>query len=213
MSSVELTIDGKKIIAEEGEKVLWAAIAADIFIPHLCANKENKFHPGSCRLCYVEVEGIDQPVTSCNLEVKPDMVVKTRSDKIDRLVKTGFLLLMSTHRLECKKCAANKNCALQTIAKERKVPLASKRFVKIDPELPIDESRDDFGFNPNRCVLCGQCVYVCNKVNKCRVLDFAGRGLEMKVGTFDGGLLKDQDCNGCMDCVNVCPVGALYKKT
>jgi bidirectional [NiFe] hydrogenase diaphorase subunit len=163
-------------------------------------------------MCFVEVEGIEQPVTSCNLTVKQGMVVKTRSEAIDRLVRTGFQLLMSTHRLECKKCAANKNCALQTIAKSRKIPLASKRFVKIDPELPVDESRDDFGLNPNRCVLCGQCVYVCNEINKCRVLDFANRGLKMTVGTFDGGPLKDQACDGCMDCVEVCPVGALYKK-
>lgn len=210
MKEVTITIDENIIQAVEGETLLSRALKEGIFIPSLCAIEGVAPPKASCRLCYVEVKGKTRPVTSCTTKVVDGMVVRTRTKAVDRLVASGFEMLMSIHRLDCKYCEGNRRCALQEIAKNRKLSLQVKRVPKIEPDLPIDESRPDMGFNPNHCVLCGKCVYVCNKVVKKGVLDYTNRGLNMRVGTFDGEPLADLDCGDCVACVESCPVGALY---
>jgi len=214
MTHVNITIDGTHIKTGEGEKILWAALEAGIYIPHLCAIKEAESPLASCRLCFVEVEGYPSPVTSCSETVKEGMKIETSSPRVDRLVKSAFDLLMSIHRLDCKVCPANRKCALQDVAKKMKFPLKQKTHQKIEPEAPVDDSRSDFGLNPNHCVLCGRCIWVCNELVGCRVLDFARRGLNASVSAFDGSPLAEQDdCTGCLKCAEFCPTGALYIKT
>jgi bidirectional [NiFe] hydrogenase diaphorase subunit len=213
MNPVTIFIDGQEIKANEGEFLLFRALAEGIFIPNLCAIEGLDPPPGSCRLCYVEIEGYRKPVTSCTVRITEGMKVTTRSEAVDRLVRAGFELMMSVHRLNCKHCPGNKRCDLQTIAKTRKVPLKPRRVPKIEPDFPIDESRPEMGFDPNHCVLCGKCVYVCNEVVKKGVLDIANRGLSTTVSTFDGLPLADQDCGDCTECALTCPVGALYLRT
>lgn len=212
MSQVEITIDGQKVRTKEGRKILWAALDAGIYIPHLCACREIQYHPGSCRLCLVEIEGRPGLVTSCTEPVAAGMAVRTRSPEIDRVVATGFELLMSTHRLNCGECPGNKRCALQKLSRERKLPLKPKRLKKIEPDRPIDDSHPEFGLDPNHCILCGRCVYVCNEIEKERILDFIRRGLSTVVGTFDGETLAAHACRACLNCVKVCPTGALFFK-
>ena len=210
MSDVTITIDGKQIQAQAGEILLHRALKEGFFIPSLCAIEGLEPPAASCRLCYVEIEGYKRPVTSCSTRIEDGMVVHTRTDAIDRLVRAGFEMLMSVHRLDCKICEGNRRCALQEIAKKRKVSLRVKRLPKIEPDYPVDESRPEIGFNPNHCVLCGKCVHVCNQVVKKGVLDYTHRGLKMTVGTFDGQPLAEQTCGDCVECAKSCPVGALY---
>jgi formate dehydrogenase major subunit/NADH-quinone oxidoreductase subunit G len=212
MSPVTIVVDGQKLQAEPGSRLLWAILDAGIWVPNLCAIKELEPPDGGCRLCWVEVEGNKKPVTSCTQPVEDGMVVRTRTEAVDRLVRAGFEMLLSTHRLDCKDCPGNRRCALQEIAKLRKIPLQGKRLKKFEPDHPIDESRADLGLNPNHCVLCGKCVYVCNHEIKKGILDIANRGLESVVSTFDGEPLADQDCGECTRCAEVCPTHALYKK-
>jgi formate dehydrogenase major subunit/NADH-quinone oxidoreductase subunit G len=212
MGTVTIEINGQKVTAREGDKLLWAALDAGLYIPHLCAGREIDYHPGSCRLCFVEIKGRAEPALACQETIAPNMVVSTESERVDRLVRTGFELLMSTHRLDCKDCPANKKCALQEIAKQRKIPLKPKRLPKIEPDWPIDDSHPQFGLNPNHCVLCGKCVHVCNTIENCRILDFSKRGALTSISTFDHAPLAQHDCSSCLCCVEVCPVGALYRK-
>ena len=90
MKTVSLTIDGKKITAKAGEKILWAALANDIYIPNLCAIKDKPEPNAACRLCFVEVEGEDEPVTACTREVKEGMVVNTKGENALNLAQAGF---------------------------------------------------------------------------------------------------------------------------
>lgn len=212
MSRVTILVDGQKIPAEEGSRLLWAILDAGIWVPNLCAIRELEPPDGGCRLCWVEVEGQRKPVTSCTQPVKDGMVVRTRSAAVDRLVRAGFEMLLSTHRLNCKDCPGNRRCDLQEIAKKRKIPLTGKRLKKIEPDFPVDESRPDLGLDPNHCVLCGKCVYVCKHEVKKGVLDIINRGLESRVSTFDGEPLADQDCEDCTRCAEVCPTHAIWKK-
>jgi bidirectional [NiFe] hydrogenase diaphorase subunit len=209
---VNLTIDGRKIKARAGEKLLWVALENDIYIPHLCAIKEEGRPGASCRLCFVQIEGNARPVTSCTKPVEEGMVVSTRSEKVDRLVKTAFELLLSDHNLNCRECPANRNCALQTIAKERGLKLRHKRFVPIAREYEIDESPAEFGFDRSRCVLCGQCVWADREEAKVGAIGFTKRGINRVVTTFRDLPLAESICTQCTLCVDACPVGALYYK-
>ena len=106
---VALTIDDRQVKAVEGERLLWAALDNGIYIPHLCDLREAERTVASCRMCFVEVEGLRVPVASCTLAVSEGMVVKTRSPRVDRLVRTGFELLLSnpsapkTNGVNCKR--------------------------------------------------------------------------------------------------------------
>jgi bidirectional [NiFe] hydrogenase diaphorase subunit len=210
MTRVTITVDGREVKAEAGSRLLWAILDAGIWVPNLCAIRELEPPDGGCRLCWVEVEGGLKPVPSCTQPVFDGMVVRTRSPAVDRLVRAGFEMLLSAHRLDCKDCPGNRRCALQEIAKKRRIPLRGKRLKKIEPDFQVDESRVDLGLNPNHCVLCGKCVYVCNHEVKKGILDIAHRGLDSVVSTFDGRPLSEQDCADCTRCAEVCPVGAIY---
>ncbi len=214
MSEVNITIDGKPVKARKGDKILWAALDAGVYIPHLCSAREMEASRASCRLCFVEVKGYKAPVTSCTVTVEEGMEVTTETPEVERLVKSAFSLLMSVHQLECKNCPANRNCGLQEVAKKMKLPLRQKAHQNLEMKWPVDDSRTDFGLNPNRCILCGKCVWVCNQLVGCRVLDFVNRGLKTVIGTFgDVSLAEQETCDGCLKCVEYCPTGALYTKS
>lgn len=212
MPKVTLTIDGKVITADEGEKLLWAALDNGIYIPHLCAIREEPEPAASCRLCFVEIEGYPRPVTACTEPVKEGMVVHTRSPRVDRLVRTAFELLLSAHRLDCARCPKNRACELQKIARERKLKLKTTRLGNFERNLPKDESHPLFTYDPDKCVLCGRCVWACRERAGVGALGFAYRGFERKVTTFENVPLAQSKCTGCGECVNLCPVGALFFK-
>lgn len=204
---VTISIDGKQVTAEAGEKLLWVALENDIYIPHLCAMKEHDTPFGACRLCFVEVEGKPRPVTACTEPIEDGMVVKTRSEQIDRLVQRGFELILSNHHVDCKHCPGNGSCELQKIAKERKWPLKPKHLPRIQQELPVDQSMDGIIYDPNKCVLCGKCVVACREEGA-GILGFGQRGFERRVTTFNDLPLADAGCTGCGACARACPVGA-----
>ncbi|MHB8157644.1 MAG: 2Fe-2S iron-sulfur cluster-binding protein [Desulfocucumaceae bacterium] len=210
-TKVELTIDGKKIEAQAGEKILWAALDNGIYIPHLCSGREDHTPFAACRLCFVEIEGYGRPVASCTEGAAQGMIINTRSEKLDRLVGTGFEMLMSNHRTNCKDCSRNRNCALQTIAKERKLKLKPPRLQKLDKDLPIDDTAEKIIQDPNKCVLCGRCILACREKGT-GVLGFSHRGFDRMLTTFGGAPLGVSDCNNCTACAAACPVGAMVLK-
>ncbi len=209
---ITITIDDQNIKARRGEKLLWVALDNDIYIPHLCAIKEEGRPNASCRLCFVEIEGLERPVTACTRKVEEGMVVNTRSPRIDRLVKTGFDLLLSDHNLNCRQCPANRNCALQVIAKKRKLKLKRDRFKPVDRKFALDDSPAEFAFDRSRCVLCGQCVWADRVEAEVGAIGFTKRGINRVVTTFNDLPLADSICTECKLCVEACPVGALYYK-
>ncbi len=209
---VTITINDQKIKAPPGEKLLWVALDNDIYIPHLCAIKDENRPSAACRLCFVEIEGTDRPVTACTRTVEEGMVVNTRSPRVDRLVKTAFELLLSDHNLNCRRCPANRKCALQKIARERGLKLKHERFQPIGREFALDDSPDEFAFDRSRCVLCGLCIGADREEAKVGAIGFAGRGINRVVTTFNDVPLAESICTQCTLCVDACPVGALYYK-
>ena len=212
MKKVALTIDGKKLTANAGEKILWAALANDIYIPNLCAIKDKPEPNAGCRLCFVEIEGEAEPVTACTREVKDGMVVNSRGEKALNLAQAGLDLIMASHAVDCAHCAANRACELQNIARYLGCKLKTKRYRQLLRDLPIDESNPMFTLDPNKCVLCGRCVWVCHQRQETALLGFAYRGFNRVVTTFIGEHISVENCPDCGECVKVCPTGALAFK-
>ena len=211
MKKISLKIDGKEIIAEEGANLLWTALDNGIYIPNLCAIREKEEPSASCRLCFVEVEGYQRPVTACTETVREGMTVDTRGEESLRLASTGFELLMASHPVDCGHCLANGTCELQKIAAHLKIRINTKRFTKILHDYPIDESHPKYVHDPNKCVLCGRCIWMCRK-NGSGAFGFAHRGFDRVIAPFRNMPLGEIDCIKCDECVNACPTAALAFK-
>jgi bidirectional [NiFe] hydrogenase diaphorase subunit len=212
MKKVNLTIDGNKITAPEGERLLWVALDNGIYIPNLCAIRDGSGPTSACRLCFVEVAGKGQPVTACTEPVAEGMVVNTRGESTLRLARSAFELIIASHPVDCAHCPSNGWCELQKIARHLGVSLKTKQLRKLLRQLPVDDSHPLFSYDPNRCVLCGRCVWVCREKLGIGVLGFAHRGFQRVVTTFAGDPLGESKCQECGECVDVCPVGALTYK-
>ncbi len=212
MKDVSLTIDGKNIKAKEGEKILWAALQNNIYIPNLCAIQEKIQPSASCRLCFVEVEGENEPVIACTQPVKEGMVANTRGKNALRLARTSAELILASHPVDCGHCLKNRYCELQKIAKHLGIKLKTKRFRKLERNLPIDESCSLFTYDPNKCVLCGKCVWVCQEKLGIGAIGFTRRGFKRMVSTFQDRPIGETMCTQCVECVKICPVGSLTFK-
>jgi formate dehydrogenase major subunit/NADH-quinone oxidoreductase subunit G len=211
MALVTLVIDGAEVKARKGEKLLWAALDNGFYIPNLCALRQADPPLASCRLCFVEIEGRSAPLTACTEPVKDGMVVHLNTPKVKRLRNTAFELLLSHHKLDCGHCAKNRSCELQSIASRLGLKLKLKRLRQIPCDLPIDSSHTLFTYDPNKCVLCGKCIWVCHEQGT-GILDFAFKGIETRVSTIESIPLAEAGCNSCLACVAVCPVGSLVSK-
>lgn len=208
---VTLTIDGVQVKARQGERILWAALDAGIYIPNLCAIRGVNPPLAGCRLCFVEIEGRPDLVTACTEPVAEGLVVNTSTPRVNRLRRTAFEFLISHHPVDCGNCAKNRNCELQKIASHLRLKLKPKRLPTIPRSLPLDSSHPLFIYDPNKCVLCGKCVWACGKWGTGE-LKFAFRGIDTVVSTFGNVPLIESSCNSCVQCVAVCPVGALVPK-
>jgi bidirectional [NiFe] hydrogenase diaphorase subunit len=212
MKKVSLTINGKKVTAPEGEKLLWVALDNGFYIPNLCGLRENPEPLTACRLCWVEIEGKNRPVTACTETVTENMVVNTRGERSTRLARRGFELLMASHDLDCAHCSKNRSCELQSIAHYLRVSLKTRGLRKLLRDLPVDDSNPCFIYNPNKCVLCGRCVWICRHHLKIGIFGFAHRGFQRRVTTFGDEPMAISACDKCQECITVCPTGALTLK-
>lgn len=207
---INLTIDGNRVQAKPGEKVLFVALDAGIYIPNLCAIRSVRPHTG-CRLCFVEIDGKPEPVTACTEEVAEGMAVQTDTEHVRRLQHTALELLLASHPIVCKSCPANGNCELQKIASFLRIKLKQKRFRTKHRDLPVDDSHPDITLDPNLCILCGKCVWACNEKREIGALNYAFRGDRTIISPFGGDRLVDTRCDGCGLCADVCPVGAISR--
>lgn len=181
MSGTTLQIDGREVEAREGMTILEAAQQVGIEIPTLCYHEKLEPH-GGCRLCTVEIEVRGRPrlVAACVYPVEKDLVVRTRSDKIDRIRKMILELLLAH---------APDSLVLQELAQT------------------YGADRDRFDKEPSFCIHCGLCVRYCAEVKKANAVGFIDRGTRREI-SFIPEIAADE-CWKCKECFPLCPTAAL----
>jgi predicted molibdopterin-dependent oxidoreductase YjgC len=203
---VTLTIDGKKVTVRKLSTVLDAINKLDISIPTLCHHPElTPF--GGCRLCIVEIKGIARPASACTTPVIEGMEVITTSPTLEKMRRTTLELLLSDHPDDCRVCERAGDCKLQELAyfygiKENRFQGERRVYKKIDDNPFIERDME-------KCILCGQCVRICDEIQGVGAIDFVNRGFRTKISP---PYERDLSCEFCGQCVAVCPTGALTGK-
>ncbi len=201
-------VDNVEIDAEEGRTLLEVCLEKGIAIPNLCFIKHNDSPSASCRLCFVEIEGIEEPVTSCTVKVKDGMVVTTDSAEVRELQKTAFRLILSTHRIDCGNCPSRKRCELIKISRILKVKLSPEIYDPIERKVKAEE-HPHLIYDISKCINCGKCVYICKKLHGRSYITFARRGIETGISFFGEKDAESIPCGKCRACADICPVSAL----
>lgn len=203
-AAVDVVIDGVSVQVPQGATILDAARAAGVEIPTLCYLRElNEI--GACRVCVVEVEGVEKLVAACNSPVFSGMVVHTDTQRVRYARRTNLQLILSRHDRRCPTCFRNGTCRLQALADRmaiHDVPFATS----FDTE-PVDK-RFPLVKEPGKCISCLRCVSVCEKSQALSVWALVDSGSRSRVDA-----VAKQDCSYCGQCITHCPVGALHERS
>ena len=204
-----ITIDGKSVPIEGEKNILTLIRKAGIDLPTFCYHSELSVY-GACRMCMVEDER-GRILASCSEQPRPGMVIRTNTRKIQKYRKLIVELLLASHCRDCTTCTKNGSCELQKIA--FKVGIHAVRFLNNRKQVPIDISSPSIVRDPNKCILCGDCVRTCAEIQDVGALDFAHRGSNMQVQPAFNKPLNETQCVGCGQCRVVCPTGAISIRT
>jgi len=205
---VKLIIDNKKIEVPEGTTILDAAKLNQIQIPSLCYLKDlNEI--GACRVCLVELEGVNRLVTACNNTVEEGMVIYTNSPKVREARRVNVELILSQHDARCATCVRSGNCSLQRIANDL-------GLIDIPYEIELSHARWTEGFplvrNYEKCIKCMRCIQVCDKVQDLHIWDLSNTGSRTNVDVSQNRRIEESDCALCGQCITHCPVAALRER-
>ena len=206
---INLTINNKKVVAEEGITIFEAAKNNNILIPHFCY-LENVNQIGSCRVCVVEVEGAKTLQASCMVQAREGMVIFTNTEKVKKARKVLYELMLSDHRKDCLSCTRNQNCELQKLGEL--IQINDFRFEGEKSKSVLDEDSPSLSRDMSKCILCRRCITICNQVQGVGVLNAQRRGFKTVIGPADDLPLNSVNCAFCGQCTTVCPVGALQEK-
>ncbi len=200
-----ITINGKKVEFTNEKNLLTIIRSAGIEIPTLCYQPELSVF-GACRLCTVE-DDRGRCFASCSEEPRDGMVIYTHTEKLRKHRKLIVELLLAAHCRDCTTCDKHGKCTLQKLAYQLGVNRV--RFENHREEMPVDFSSPSIVRDPNKCILCGNCVRVCNEIQGVGVLGFAHRGTDACVVPAFNRDLATTNCVSCGQCRVVCPTGAL----
>lgn len=203
-----VTVNGREVQIGDERNLLELIRRAGIEIPTFCYHSELSIY-GACRLCIVEVKGRGI-MASCSTKPEPGMVVRTDTREIRQMRKINVELLLANHKRECPSCSRSSNCTLQDLA--RRLGVEEVRYKQRDKQAPIDKSSPSLERDPNKCVLCGDCVRVCSEVQGIGAIDFINRGANARVAPAFDQDLNAVECVNCGQCAAVCPTGAIVPR-
>ncbi|SHJ22909.1 [FeFe] hydrogenase, group A [Hespellia stercorisuis] len=204
-----MTIDGIEVEFTDESNVLSVIRKADIDIPTLCYHSELSVY-GACRLCTVENDR-GKTFASCSERPRDGMVIYTNTPRLMKYRKMILELLLSAHCRDCTTCIKSGECHLQELA--HRMGVTSIGYENKKTQYPIDMSSPAIVRDPNKCILCGDCVRMCDNVQHVNAIDFAYRGTEALVTPAFDKTIAETDCVNCGQCRAVCPTGAISINT
>ncbi len=205
----KMMINGRPVAIENEENVLEVIRKAGIELPTFCYHSELSVY-GGCRMCVVDIEGMGV-VGACSTAPRDGMSLKTHTPELRDIRKLAMELLLADHDRECTTCGKSGGCKLQDLSTQ--LGVEEVRFGTRDEKVPVDSSNDAIQRDANKCILCGDCVRMCEEIQGVGALGFINRGSEaMVVPAFDKDL-GDVECVTCGQCMAVCPTGALVVKS
>lgn len=200
-----MTIDGRTVEFTDEPNVLAVIRKADIDIPTLCYHSELSVY-GACRLCTVENER-GKTFASCSEPPRDGMIVYTNTPRLMKYRKLILELLLAAHCRDCTTCIKSGECQLQSLA--HRMGVENIRFENTKEQHPLDFSSPSIVRDPNKCILCGDCVRMCDNVQSVNAIDFAYRGTRALVTPAFNKKIAETDCVNCGQCRVVCPTGAI----
>ena len=200
-----MTIDGQRVEFTDEPNVLSVIRKAGIDIPTLCYHSELSIY-GACRLCTVENER-GKTFASCSEKPRDGMVIYTNTPRLMHYRKLILELLLAAHCRDCTTCIKSGECHLQELA--HRLGVHEVRFENVREMQPIDNSSPAIIRDPNKCILCGDCVRMCDNIQNINAIDFAYRGTDALVTPAFNKKIAETNCVGCGQCRVVCPTGAI----
>jgi NADH-quinone oxidoreductase subunit G len=203
-----MTIDGIPVEIN-GEKNILALIRkAGIDLPTFCYHSELSIY-GACRMCMIETErgGLE---SACSTPPRAGMKIKVNTQRLRKYRRMILELLLANHCRDCTTCGNSGRCKLQELA--QRFNIQSVRFPNTGAKPKIDNSSLCITRDESKCILCGDCVRMCNEIQSVGAIDFAHRGSDMKVSAVFGKTMAESNCVGCGQCAAVCPTGAIVVK-
>ena len=204
-----MTIDGRKVEFTDEPNVLSVIRNADIDIPTLCYHSELSVY-GACRLCTVEDER-GKTFASCSEPPRDGMVIYTNTPRLMKYRKMILELLLAAHCRDCTTCIKSGECQLQALA--HRMGVTTVRFENTKEQYPLDFSSPSIVRDPNKCILCGDCVRMCDNVQSVNAIDFAYSGKKALLTQAFNKKIAETDCVNCGQCRVVCPTGAISINT
>ena len=206
----QMIVDGRPVEFTDEPNILEVVRKAGIELPTLCYQAHLSSF-GACRMCVVDA-GKRGVVTSCTTPPEDGLSVETSSPRVHNVRKVALELLLAAHDRNCLTCEKSNSCKLQDYSERYGVDKV--RFFNSTDEAkqPLDTGNPCLVRDPNKCVLCGNCVRVCLEHQGMNILDFSHRGSKVEVGPAFGKQLHEVDCIYCGQCATVCPTGAIMVK-
>ncbi len=206
---ITINVNGRDYSVEKGLTLMRALDDVGFKIPRLC------YHPrlsieGACRVCIVEVEGMQNFVASCSLPVTEGLVVRTNTTELRRARRDIVELILDNHPDDCHTCERDGICELQRLAYA--MGIRKRHFEGQKKCYEKDFSSEAVIRDPEKCVLCGRCVRICSEIQKVNALRYAHRGFDTVVMPAYNMPFSESVCTACGQCINVCPTAAFLEK-
>lgn len=210
MEQITLSINGKNATADKGDSILEACRKNEVELLTLC-HLEGLKDVGACRLCLVEVEGVNKLLPACTTKATANMQIHTNTDKIKHYQRITVELFFAERNHVCSVCVANGSCELQDVG--YKVGMDHIRYPYLFPACEIDSSHPSFVLDHNRCILCTRCIRACAEVEGAFNWNVMNRGSQTRIiSDFNTPWGESTTCTSCGKCVHACPTGALWMK-